>query len=85
LETIDSAKKAKRKIKVIGNIKKYFKSKKHLIDEVGHLTHQIKLMQDHIVVQKEEILSREMRINELERQVQVTKNLLDVSSNTKRY
>ena len=85
METLGSAKKAKRKIKVIGNIKKYFKSKKHLIDEVGHLTHQIRLMQDHIQAQNDEKMSLNKRINELERQVEVTKNLLDISANTKRY
>lgn len=70
---------------MIEKIRKYLKSKKHLIDEVGHLTHQIKLMQDHIQAQNDEKISLNRRINELERQVQVTKNLLDVSSNTKRY
>ena len=42
-------------------------------------------MQDHIQAQNDEKISLNSRINELERQVQVTKNLLDVSSNTKRY
>jgi polyhydroxyalkanoate synthesis regulator phasin len=70
---------------VIGKIRKYFKSKKHLIDEVGHLTHQIQLMKDHIQAQNDEKMSLNSRINELERQIRVTKNLLDISSNTKRY
>ena len=85
METIDSAKKAKRTIKVIGKIRKYLKNKKHLIDEVGHLTHQIRLMQNHIQAQNDEKMSLNGRINELERQIRVTKNLLDISSNTKRY
>jgi phage shock protein A len=70
---------------VIENIKKYFKSKKQLIDEVGHLTHQIRLMKTHIQAQNDEKVSFNRRINELERQLEITKNLLDISANTKRY
>jgi hypothetical protein len=42
-------------------------------------------MKDHIQAQNDEKMSLNSRINELERQIRVTKNLLDISSNTKRY
>ena len=51
---------------------------KELKTEVGRLEHQIKLMQDHIQAQKEEILSSKKQIRELEM-------LLDISNNIKRY
>ena len=70
---------------MIGKIQTYFKSKKELEEQVGHLQHQIRLMQDHIAVQKAENLSLNERIFELERKNQITQALLDVSSNTKRY
>jgi phage shock protein A len=70
---------------VIENIKKYFKSKKQLINDVGHLHHQIQLMQTHIQSQNDEKMKLNIRVNELERQIEITKNLLDISSNTKRY
>ena len=70
---------------MIRKIKRYFKSKDVLEEQVGHLQHQIRLMQDHIAVQKAENLSLKQRIFELERKVGVTQSLLDISSNTKRY
>ena len=70
---------------MIGKIQTYFKSKKELEEQLGHLQHQIRLMQDHIAVQKAENLSLNERIFELERKNQITQALLDVSSNTKRY
>jgi len=47
-------------------------------EEIGRLEHQIRLMQDHFAVQKEEILSLKKQIRELEM-------LLDIAQNTKRY
>ena len=70
---------------MIGKIRKYFKSKSELEEQLGHLQHQIRLMQDHIAVQKAENLSLNQQIFELERKNQITQALLDVSSNTKRY
>lgn len=70
---------------MIENIKKYFKSKKQLINDAGHLHHQIQLMQTHIQYQNDEKMKLNIRVNELERQIEITKNLLDISSNTKRY
>ena len=70
---------------MIGKIQTYFKSKKELEEQLGHLQHQIRLLQDHIAVQKAENLSLNERIFELERKNQITQALLDVSSNTKRY
>jgi chromosome segregation ATPase len=79
VETINSTKKVKRKvIKVIKQIKSYFNKKNELEQQIGHLNHQIKLMQDHIVVQKQEILSCNKKINDLEK-------LLDLAQNVKRY
>ena len=70
---------------MIKNIKKYFKSKEQLIDDAGHLHHQIQLMKTHVQTQNDEKMSLNKRINELEREVEITKNLLDISANTKRY
>lgn len=47
-------------------------------EEIGRLEHQIRLMQDHFAVQKEEILSLKRKVRELE-------ILLDIEQNTKRY
>ena len=51
---------------------------KELKTEVGRLEHQIKLMQDHIQAQKEEKMSLNKKVLELEK-------LLDIAQNTKRY
>ena len=79
METFNSTKKVKRKIiKVIKQIKSYFNKKNELEQQIGHLNHQIRLMQDHIAVQKKEILSCNKKINDLEK-------LLDLAQNVKRY
>ena len=79
MEAINSAKKVKRKIiKVIKRIKSYFNKKNELEQQIGHLNHQIKLMQDHIQAQNREILICNKKINDLEK-------LLDLAQNVKRY
>ena len=55
-----------------------FGKSKKLKEEIERLEHQIKLMQEHIAVQKEDILSRNKKIRALEM-------LLDIERNTKRY
>jgi predicted nucleic acid-binding Zn-ribbon protein len=56
----------------------WWKRNKELKDEIGRLEHQIKLMQDHIQAQKEEKMSLNKKVLELEK-------LLDIAQNTKRY
>ena len=56
----------------------WWKTHKELKNEIGRLEHQIKLMQDHIQAQKEEILICNKKVRELE-------VLLDIEQNTKRY
>jgi len=57
---------------------KWWRTNKELKTEIGRLEHQIRLMQDHFAVQKEEILSLNKKVYELEK-------LLDIAENTKRY
>ena len=57
---------------------KWWRTNKELKTEIGRLEHQIKLMQDHIRAQKEDNMSLNKKINELE-------ILLDIAQNTKRY
>lgn len=45
---------------------KWWKTHKELRNEIGRLEHQIKLMQQHIQAQKEEKMSLNKRIRELE-------------------
>lgn len=54
------------------------KTNKELKTEIDRLNNQIKLMQEHIAVQKEENLSLKKKIRELEM-------LWDIERNTKRY
>ena len=63
---------------MIERIKKYFKNKKELDEEIGRLKHQIHLMQEHIHNQKEDILK-------LERQLQISQQMWDVENLTKKY
>jgi peptidoglycan hydrolase CwlO-like protein len=63
---------------VIKQIKSYFNKKSELEQQIGHLNHQIRLMQDHIAVQNKEILICNRKINDLEK-------LLDLAQNVKRY
>jgi sensor histidine kinase YesM len=56
----------------------WFKTNKKLRNEVNRLENQIRLMQDHIAVQNQEILSLKRKVRELEM-------LLDIEQNTKRY
>ena len=51
---------------MLSKLKTYFKSKTELNDKVGRLEHQIKLMQEHIAVQNEQIMSSKKQIRELE-------------------
>ena len=55
-----------------------FGKTKKMKENIERLEHQIKLMQEHIAVQKEENLSLNKKIRELEM-------LLDIEQNTKRY
>lgn len=45
---------------------KMFRTNKTLRTEIGRLEHQIKLMQEHIQAQNEEIMSSKSKIRELE-------------------
>lgn len=63
---------------MIERIKKYFKNKKELDEEIGRLKHQINLMQEHIQDQKESIV-------QLERKLQVSQQMWDVENLTKKY
>jgi regulator of replication initiation timing len=56
----------------------WFNKNKELKQRIAQLENQIKLMQEHIAVQKEENLSLNKKIRELEM-------LLDIEQNTKRY
>jgi len=51
---------------MLRKLKTYFKSKTELDEKVGRLEHQIKLMQEHIQSQKEEITNSKKQIRELE-------------------
>ena len=55
-----------------------FGKRKKLKEEIGRLEHQIKLMQEYIQAQKEEIVNSKKKIRELEM-------LWDIERNTKRY
>jgi len=57
---------------------KWFKTNKKLKKEVRELEYKIKLMQEHIVSQKDENLRQKREINDL-------KKLLDIAENVKRY
>lgn len=63
---------------MIEKIRKYFKDKRELDEENGRLKHQIRLMQEHIQAQKEDILN-------LERQLQISQQMWDVENLTKKY
>jgi hypothetical protein len=63
---------------MIEKIKKYFKDKRELDEENGRLKHQIRLMQEHIQAQKEDIRN-------LERQLQISQQMWDIENLTKRY
>lgn len=56
----------------------WFKTNKRLKKEVRELEYKIKLMQEHILSQKEENLRQKRKINDL-------KKLLDIAENVKRY
>lgn len=56
----------------------WFKTNRKLKKEVRELEYKIKLMQEHIVSQKDENLRQKREINEL-------KKLLDIAENVKRY
>lgn len=56
----------------------WFKTNKRLKKEVRELEYKIRLMQEHILSQKEENLRHKREINDL-------KKLLDIAENTKRY
>ena len=45
---------------------KWWKTHKELKTEIGRLEHQIKLMQEHIQAQNEEIMSSKSKIRKLE-------------------
>jgi len=57
---------------------KWFRTNNKLKKEVRELEYKIKLMQEHIVSQKEENLRQKREINNL-------KKLLDIAENVKRY
>jgi hypothetical protein len=63
---------------MIEKIRKYFKNKRELDEENGRLKHQIRLMQEHIQAQKEDIRN-------LERQLQISQQMWDVENLTKKY
>ena len=56
----------------------WFKTNKKLKKEVRELEYKIKLMQEHIMSQKEENLRQKREISDL-------KKLLDIAENVKRY
>lgn len=56
----------------------WFKTNRKLKKEVRELEYKIKLMQEHIVSQKDENLRQKREINDL-------KKLLDIAENVKRY
>jgi peptidoglycan hydrolase CwlO-like protein len=57
---------------------KWWRTHKELKTEIGRLEHQIRLMQEHIQAQKEDNVSLNNQIRELEM-------LLDIANNTKKY
>jgi hypothetical protein len=63
---------------MIEKIRKYFKNKRELHEENGRLKHQIRLMQEHIQAQKEDIRN-------LERQLQISQQMWDIENLTKKY
>jgi hypothetical protein len=63
---------------MIEKIRKYFKNKRELDEENGRLKHQIRLMQEHIQAQKEDIRN-------LERQLQISQQMWDIENLTKKY
>jgi hypothetical protein len=63
---------------MIEKIRKYFKNKRELHEENGRLKYQIRLMQEHIQAQKEDIRN-------LERQLQISQQMWDVENLTKKY
>tara|TARA_R110000822_G_scaffold207971_3_gene343940 strand:+ start:12112 stop:12303 length:192 start_codon:yes stop_codon:yes gene_type:complete len=63
---------------MLENIKKYFKNKKKLSEKNEQLMHQIVLMQTHIQVQTDELIK-------LRRELDISKQMLDLANLTKRY
>jgi len=63
---------------MLENIKKYFKNKKKLSEQNERLMHQIVLMQTHIQVQTDELIK-------LRRELDISKQMLDLANLSKRY
>jgi len=63
---------------MLENIKKYFKNKKKLSEQNERLMHQIVLMQTHIQFQTDELIK-------LRRELDISKQMLDLANLSKRY
>lgn len=63
---------------MLENIKKYFKDKKKLSEQNERLMHQIVLMQTHIQFQTDELIK-------LRRELDISKQMLDLANLSKRY
>lgn len=60
------------------NFFKYFKNQKKYIDELDRKETQIKMMQSHIMEQRNEIL-------QLKRKLKISEQMWDIANQTKKY